>query len=488
MARSHTARLFVSILLFVAAISLAFAHASSPQTSDGGPLTDFAGVYTDDPGTTLTMVASDSLYAVIDDAKYALKRVAPDVFTNIVGTRIEFHRDASRTVTGYTFEGKLHPRVSAEVPPAVEVLFHPRPAGQDSPASYRYHTPADLHDGIDVDEITNSSFTRATAEKIVHGILDGTWKDVHSVLLYQRGSLVFEEYFYGYDVNRTQELRSATKSVVSALAGIAVARGAISGANVPVASLLSYKSYANPDPRKARITLADFLTMQSGLACNDHSSDSPGRETVIDEAPDWVKATMDLPMLNDPGTKGYYCSGGVAVVGRVVENATRQKLPEFAADNLFAPLGIDRANWKWNYTLTNENKEYSQIHMRPRDMLKLGILYANGGKWEGKQLIPTDWAKTSLSALSTVDETEYGYFWWRPWLNVETPEGTRKVYVSAAQGNGGQKIYIVPEYQLVAVFTGGAYNASGTAPNKIMASTILPAAIAAYGFKPAPEK
>jgi CubicO group peptidase (beta-lactamase class C family) len=215
--------------------------------------------------------------------------------------------------------------------------------------------------------------------------------------------------------------------------------------------------------------------MSSGLACNDHDSSSPGRETVIDEQPDWVKATLDLPLISKPGTVGYYCSGGVAVVGRIVENAVHAYLPNFAQASLFGPLGIARSAWQWNYNLTNADQEYSQIHLRPRDMLKLGLLYAQGGNWQGHQVISSSWVRESLRRQSTVDDTDYGYFWWRPWLAVNTPSGMQRVYLNAAQGNGGQKIYLVPQYDLIAVFTGGAYNANGSPPNKIMATVILPA-------------
>jgi CubicO group peptidase (beta-lactamase class C family) len=243
---------------------------------------------------------------------------------------------------------------------------------------------------------------------------------------------------------------------------------------------MRYPSYANPDPRKATITVGNFLSMSSGLDCNDHSSTSPGRETMIDDTPDWVKATLDLPMINAPGTKGYYCSGGVAVVGRLVENVVRMPLPEFAQTNLFAPLGISRTQWQWNYDLTNVDKEYSQIHLRPRDMLKLGILMANGGQWNGRQVVSAAWVRASLAEQSHVDNVSYGYFWWRPWLNVETPAGSQHVDVIAAQGNGGQKIYLVPQYDLVAVFTAGGYNAESTPPNTIMAKIVLPALMAAH--------
>lgn len=109
-------------------------------------------------------------------------------------------------------------------------------------------------------------------------------------------------------------------------------------------------------------------------------------------------------------------------------------------------------------------------------MLKLGILYADGGTWHGRRVISKAWIDASLSAQSSVDDTDYGYFWWRPWLNVNGAH----VYLGAAQGNGGQKIYILPAYHLVAVFTGGLYNSSSPM-NGIMANDILPKLITAYG-------
>ena len=277
---------------------------------------------------------------------------------------------------------------------------------------------------------------------------------------------MLEEYFYGHNVNRAHQLRSATKSVVSVLAGIAIDGGALAGPSEPVLPHMRYSSYANPDARKSSITLGNFLSMTSGLDCNDHSATSRGRETVIDEQPDWVKATLDLPMINQPGAKGFYCSGGVAVVGQMIETAVGKTLPDFAQQELFGPLGIARADWAWNYDLTNADKEFSQIYLRPRDMLKIGILLSSDGVWHGKRILSSSWVKASAANQSEVDETSYGYFWWRPWLNVTMPDGPHQVDMITAQGNGGQKIYLLPQYDLVAVFTGGAYNSSGSPPNK----------------------
>jgi CubicO group peptidase (beta-lactamase class C family) len=457
-----------SIFLLVLAGKISARQLAGPR------LADYVGTYADAPGHTVEIVDGDGLFAVLDEAKYSLRSSGLDQFSPMAGPAISFQRDANGQVTGYEQDGKFHPRISTSVTPEAAALAWPRPLGQNSPADYSYQAPADMHDGIAVGDIARSDLGVGVANELVRSILDGTYKDVHSVLLYQYGKLVLEEYFYGYSAERQHQLRSATKSVVSALAGIVIDRGAITGVDERVLPAMIYLSYDHPDPRKAAMTLGDFLSMSSGLDCNDHSSTSPGREEVIDDKPDWVKATLDLPMINDPGTAGYYCSGGVAVVGRMVENAVHMKLPEFAQTNLFGPLGIARTDWTWNYDLTNDDKEYSQIHLRPRDMLKFGILYANGGLWHGRRVISESWVRTSLAEHSHVDGVSYGYFWWRHAFDVKTAGGSRQVIVAAAQGNGGQKIFIVPQYDLVAVFTAGGYNADSTPPNTIMEKIILP--------------
>ena len=455
------------VLLAILGIGLKAQESTVPH------LEDFVGTYADTPGHPVEVVNGDEFFAVLDEAKYHLIPKGVDAFSTMYGPKLSFHRDANGTVTGYEQNGKFHPRVSSTVTSESAALAWPRTKGQET-SNYQYKSPVDMHDGIAVGDIASSPLGAVTANAIVRAILDGTYNDVHSVLLYQNKKLVLEEYFYGYNAQRPHQLRSATKSVVSALAGIAIDRRALSGVNERVMLAMSYSSYANPDPRKTAITVGDFLSMSSGLDCDDHSSTSPGRETVLDDSPDWVKATLDLPMINDPGTKGYYCSGGVSVVGRMTENAVHLPLPEFAQKYLFGPLGMARTDWTWNYDLTSADKEYSQIHLRSRDMLKLGILFEDGGRWHGRRIISESWVNTSTAEHSLVDNVSYGYFWWRHTFNVEMPGGAEQVVVIAAQGNGGQKIYIAPKYHLVAVFTSGGYNADSTPPNTIMEKLILP--------------
>ena len=460
-------------LLFSAVLTLNATAQQSPA-----PLANYNGVYEYENNTRIDMISGKDLFAVLDEAKYKLPHADGDTFLNGAGQPIIFRRDAAGSVTGFEERGHFYRRLSPRPSAAALDLASPRPNGD---LSYSYNVPTDRHDGLAVGDIAQSDLGADAAAKIAAGILNETWSDVHSVLLYQHGKLVYEEYFYGYDWQHPHQLRSATKSIVSTLAGIALDQHAISSVNEPVLAHMQYKSYDNPDPRKAKITLRDMLTMQSGLACNDHDSKSPGNEVSLDEKADWVKATLDLPLIHEPGTQGFYCSGGVAVVGRMVENTTHTYLPDFAQKNLFGPLGISRSQYTWNYNLTNADKEYSQIHLRPRDMLKLGILYKDGGKWHGKQVLSSGYAHDALSAISQVDDSGYGYFWWRPWHNVEMPNGLQRVYMGAAQGNGGQKIFVLPEYDFVAVFTAGSYNAGGSAPNTIMSTVILPRLLAAHG-------
>jgi CubicO group peptidase (beta-lactamase class C family) len=446
-----------------------------PRAAQLPPLTDFVGTYAYQ-GSAIEIVAPDGLFAVLDGGKYLLRRKSADVFVNGGGADVTFHRGPDGVVTAVEDNTGLNRRLSARVSATTEAGFLPRPVG--SPP-YRYRAPRNLRDGIPVGDVAKSDLGAKAAGRIVAGILDKTWPDVDGVLIFQDGKLVLEEYFYGYNRDTPHQLRSATKSVVGAVVGAAVANGAVT-LDEPVLPQLGYTTVANPDPRKSAITLRHLLTLQSGLDCDDHVAGSPGGENQLYDTPDWIRVMVDLKMVDTPGTVGRYCTGAVFLAGRTVEKATGRALPDYAQEHLFSPLGIRRADWTWNHDLTSANKQFGMMAMRPRDMLKFGMLYANEGRWGDRQVLPATWVKESLSSLSTVENTAYGYYWWRMQVQVATPDGPRRVYMSAAQGNGGQKIYLIPELDLIAVFTGSRYN-GGAPQNKIMASVVLPALMAARG-------
>ena len=442
-------------------------------------LLEYEGVYAYHGASTISIVAGDTtLVAVLDDAKYPLRWLGADRVMNASGDTIPFRRSADGVVSGFVERGEFFARRTRSVDVWLQrdVRARPRPIGDDgAPRPYRPAVPDRLNDGIDVGDLASVGLDSADVARIVNGVADGTYSEVHSLLVYRRGRLAVEEYFYDYDRDRRHQLRSATKSVVSALAGIAIDRHALRGEDELVAARLPYDSYANPDPRKERLTLKDLLTMRSGLACDDWDARSPGNESHVYQTGDWVKFVLDLPLVATPGTIGRYCSGNVAVVGRIVERATGTTLPAFARTNLFAPLGIRDADVKWNYTLDSSNAStFAQVYLRPRDMLKLGVLYLRHGEWNGRQVISRDWIARSTAAWSTVGDQQYGYFWWHQWVDAATPRGLKRIDMVVASGNGGQKIYVVPSLDLVVVMTGGNYNVSSP-PTAIMRRVLLPA-------------
>ena len=459
---------------------LAASLATSPlaaQTDRPGALAEFVGTYRYHGEGTLTMAAGDSLlYAVIDEAKYALRPVGRDRFVNGPGDTIPFRRDALGKVDGFTEGGRFFARLSRELDSATAQLMQPRPPG----APYAYRPPADMGDGIAVGGLAEAGLDESVARAIVDGVVRGRFADLHGVLVYRGGKLVLEEYFYGYHAGRPHAMRSATKSVVSALVGIAIDRGALPGVEERILPRLPYAAYANPHPAKAALTLGDLLTHRTGLACDDWDDGSPGNENRVYASDDWVKFFLDLPVAAERGTTARYCSAGVLTAGRLVERATGQALPAFAQHALFAPLGIRAGDVRWNFALAADNAgSYAQLHLRPRDMLKLGILFRQEGMWRGRRVISRDWVRRSTAQHSRVGDQGYGYLWWHQYLNVPTARGNQRVDMVVATGNGGQKIILVPALDLVAVFTGGAYNADNTPPNAVMRQILLPALLTA---------
>ncbi len=309
----------------------------------------------------------------------------------------------------------------------------------------------------------------ALLAEMTRKIVDETYPNVHSVVIIKDGKLVFEEYFYEYTKDTLQELRSASKSFVSALAGIALEKWVIKSKYNKVLPYFSEYTIENNSDLKHQITIENLLSQQTGLDCDISNEKSEGNETTMSNTDDWVKFTLDLPMIDIPGGKGMYCSGNAITLGRIIEKATKQPLPEFAKQTLFGPLGITK--FKWHFKPDKSSSEtFCQLYLRPRDMAKFGLLYLNEGKWNGHQVIPANWVQQSLSKHSVIQGVDYGYLWWLKYLDAD---GVR-YYGKAAQGNGGQKIYIWPEQNMVTVITGGSFNAQSPS-DELIGKYILPA-------------
>jgi CubicO group peptidase (beta-lactamase class C family) len=182
-------------------------------------------------------------------------------------------------------------------------------------------------------------------------------------------------------------------------------------------------------------------------------------------------------MVADPGTVGRYCSGGIITTGRIIERAASKPLPEFAQQVLFGPLGIRQTDWKWAFTLDrSQRNEFGQIYLRPRDLLKLGILIQQRGTWEGRRVVSASWIDAAVAHRARIDDSDYGLGIWHRWYRVQTPAGDRRIDTIMLSGNGGQKVYLVPSLELIVVFTGGSFNVESPV-NEMMARVLLPALI-----------
>lgn len=158
-------------------------------------------------------------------------------------------------------------------------------------------------------------------------------------------------------------------------------------------------------------------------------------------------------MVNQPGTVSNYCSMGAVLIAEIISQATGMTIDKFAEQYLFSPLGV--TNVSWGHT---SNKEIipsgKRLYMTSRDMAKIGQLILNQGKWDQKQIVSEKWIEESTTPKTKITGIDYVYFWW----NIPFLINEKVVFSRTATGNGGQYIMVIPDINLVAVFTGGAYN------------------------------
>jgi CubicO group peptidase (beta-lactamase class C family) len=391
-------------------------------------------------------------------------------------------RDLDRTI-------ELVKRKPAQVPE-----FFPRPPGKKVPAYYKPRRtddgwrPVHAKDvGMDPDALTRLTERLAAADPAARRA-----SLIHSVLVAYRGELVFEEYFHGYDRDRVHDTRSAGKTLASVMLGAAMLRNVKLGPDSKVYELLRDKGpFANPDPRKDRITLAHLMTHTAGLACDDNDDASPGNENTLqaqDRQPDWWKFTLDLPMAHDPGVRYAYCSANTNLVGAALTAASGEWLPEFFARAIARPMHFD--GWHWNLQPNDEGYLGGGAWLRPRDLLKIGQMYLDGGRWRGVLIVPESWVQESTAPrVRITPETtgltpeQFGEFYGEgtdgyAWHLGQVRSGERTFASYAASGNGGQILLVVPELQLAVVFTGGNYRQGGIWSrwvDEIVGGDIIPA-------------
>jgi CubicO group peptidase (beta-lactamase class C family) len=270
---------------------------------------------------------------------------------------------------------------------------------------------------------------------------------IHSWLIVRNGYVVLDAYFYPFQEGLVHDGASMTKSITSTLVGIAIGEHKLSGVRQPVLSLFPQRNVANRDRRKDQMTIEDLLTMTSGLDCHVEHGEITLRQ--MDQSEDRVQFMLDLRMAEEPGSRFEYCSGGMHLLSGMISQATGSNALEFARRELFQPLGIMDVIWPSDPQGVSHG--WGDLHLRPRDMAKIGYLWLNQGRWQDRQIVPAEWMQAATQAHShpNFGSGEYGYgFWVYPKRNPIEYE---------ALGRGGQRISVVPAKHLIVVFTGGEF-------------------------------
>ncbi|HEY7285035.1 MAG TPA: serine hydrolase [Vicinamibacterales bacterium] len=354
------------------------------------------------------------------------------------------------------------------------------------PPTVPYSQPPVVDDGWATERPESAGIDRGYLEALTGAIRTHPDDNIHAVLIEHDGRLVYEEYFSGKDekwgvplrdTSHSRELRhdlrSVTKSVVSALVGIAAASGAIRSLDTPLLDYFpAYEDLQTPERR--RITIRHALTMSAGFEWNEEIpyNDPKNDEIRMGRSKDPVRYVLARQIVAAPGTTWRYSGGTTQVLGAIVEKATGQPLAEYAEQVLWSPLGITDVEWLGN--LAGLPSAASGLRLRPRDLAKFGSLYIHDGTWHGGQVVPADWVRESTRRQMTFPgQTARGYadLWWHTCYKtssglVETP---------TAVGNGLQRVYLLRAQKTVVTFLSGRYNDfSRNPPDSLMRQYIFP--------------
>ncbi len=269
----------------------------------------------------------------------------------------------------------------------------------------------------------------------------GALPRIHSLLISHQGERILEKYYAGRTANQPANMKSASKSVVSALVGIAIDKGYISSVDEPVATFFPDFTHPQSPAQWQRLTVRDLLTMQAGLQST--SGRNYGRWVVSDN---WVQAALSRPFVAEPGTNMIYSTGSTHILSAILTKATGVSTREFAQQHLATPMGFQMAYWSQDpqgiFFGGND------MEITPRQMLAFGELYLNNGQYNNERIVSADWVQRSHEAHATSPRGQgrfYGYGWW-----LREMAG---MLVPLAWGYGGQLIFVVEEYDLVIVAT-----------------------------------
>jgi len=307
---------------------------------------------------------------------------------------------------------------------------------------YSYQSPIKIDDGWQVSSLAKEGVNEEIILDLMKTILTGKYPNVRSILLIRNGSLILEEYFYHYQRYLIQDFRSGSKSITSELVGIAIDKGFIKSVNEKLFDYFpEFEKGTNWDKRKDEILLHHALSMTWGI---DQSGPA---NYAIWYTENWITDILNLPLVREPGMQFEYHSAAPALFGPIIEHTSGISVSEFARKYLFEPLNI--SSYQWYIFPDGSEMTAGALWIRPRDMAKFGYLILSGGQWHGKQILSEEWINKSTRPYTSDNELGYGYYWW-----LSRYKGGNHLYETIfAAGHGGQRVMVVPELNLVAVFT-----------------------------------
>lgn len=274
----------------------------------------------------------------------------------------------------------------------------------------------------------------------------------------QGGNTIFEYYKNRKILNRDHKINSCTKSILSALIGIAFEKGYLNDLHQPIRDFFPEVIDSQDDLRKQELTLYHLLTMTTGIHFPEWGEWNGFAPMV--QGGDVVRFVLDRDLEFHPGEKMNYNSGCSHILTSMLQKVVGETALGFANKHLFGPLGIKDVVWYSDNKGVNRGAD--GIRLTIPDMLKVGQLYLKKGNWDGKQLIPEEWVERSVSPLilNYSDIGYYGLHWWTAKFNEEMDDLSEKNRFHFALGFGGQYIIIVPKLELVVVFVSELYHSS----------------------------
>jgi CubicO group peptidase (beta-lactamase class C family) len=279
--------------------------------------------------------------------------------------------------------------------------------------------------------------------------------DLHGMVIIRNGVLIYERYYpsshYTYSIFSKHKTYSVTGGFTATLVGIAIDKGFITSKNQKVLDFFPNRTFLNTDSRKKTITIENLLTMRSGIRWAAEDT------LYMVASPDSVQYTLDQPMEAQPGTEFDYNQGASHVLSAIIEQTSGLSTADFAMQYLFEPLDIESSDVVWQTDQTQNVFGFMGLHLTPRNMAKLGQLYLDNGKWNGNQIVSEDWIQDAITEHTS--QPSIGYNW-------KLFSDYYKLY-----GKDGQEIIVVPDHNLVVVFTSG--NVAGSSLLNILLNAII---------------